>query len=324
MRGRVVTPGEPPAIGSAIRTLRQWFDSSVLPEIDPGRERDIDWGRLLPFIGMHVACLGVIWVGVSAVAVWTAVGLYFVRMFAITGFYHRYFSHRSFRTSRVAQFVFAVLGASSVQRGPLWWAAHHRNHHRHSDQSGDTHSPTQDGIVWSHMGWFCARLNFRTKTEAVSDLCRFPELRFLDRYDVVVPVGLALALFAAGVVLGSSAPELGTSGMQMLVWGFFVSTVVLFHATFTINSLAHRFGGRRYDTTDDSRNNLWLALITLGEGWHNNHHHYPHSVRQGFRWWEIDVTFYLLKGMQKIGLIWDLKPVPARSMKATASARAES
>ncbi|MGA1498323.1 MAG: acyl-CoA desaturase, partial [Steroidobacteraceae bacterium] len=247
----------------------------------------------------------------SAVAVATAAFLYFIRMFAITGFYHRYFSHRSFRTSRLMQFLFGVLGASSVQRGPLWWAAHHRHHHAYSDRPEDPHSPREKGFLMSHVGWFLTRGGFRPDMTRVRDLERYPELRWLDRYDIAIPVLLALGLFAVGGWLERSHPSLGTSAGQMLVWGFFISTVVLYHATYTINSLCHVFGSRRYDTGDDSRNNPWLALITLGEGWHNNHHHYPSSVRQGFYWWEIDITWYLLKAMSWLGLVWDLKPIPA-------------
>ncbi|HET9066588.1 MAG TPA: acyl-CoA desaturase [Gemmatimonadales bacterium] len=253
---------------------------------------------------MHLACLGVFWVGWNTAAILTAIALYLVRMFAITGFYHRYFSHRSFTMSRPVQFGFAMLGASSAQRGPLWWAAHHRKHHRHADTEHDVHSPRQHGFWWSHMGWITSAANFPTDMKEVSDLARFPELRWLNRYDVVVPALLALALFLLG-------------GWTLLVWGFFVSTVVLFHGTCLINSLAHQLGSRRYDTDDDSRNSLLLALITLGEGWHNNHHRYPGAARQGFFWWEIDLTYYGLKALEALGVIRDLRPVPARVLRAT-------
>jgi stearoyl-CoA desaturase (Delta-9 desaturase) len=270
----------------------------------------IDWIRVLPFLFMHAACVAVIWVGVSTTAVIATVALYVVRMFAVTGFYHRYFSHRAFKTSRASQFVFAVLGASCVQRGPIWWAAHHRHHHAHSDQPGDVHSPRQRGFVWSHLGWFLSRRHFSPDLSRVRDLLRYPELRLLDRYDILIPVVLAAALWIAGAALEHWAPSLGANGWQLLVWGFFVSTVFCYHATYTINSLSHRFGKRRFATPDDSRNNLWLALLTFGEGWHNNHHHYPASARQGFYWWEIDITYYGLKLLQALGVIWDLKPVP--------------
>jgi stearoyl-CoA desaturase (delta-9 desaturase) len=271
----------------------------------------IDWLRAAPFLAMHLACLAVFAVGVSPVALAVAAALYALRMFALTAFYHRYFSHRTFRASRPVQLLFAVIGASSVQRGPLWWAAHHRNHHRYTEPSSDPHSPTVHGFWWSHAGWFLTREGFRTDWSRIPDLAKFPELRWLDRYDTLVPIALAGGLYALGAWLQHAMPQLGTSGAQMLVWGFFVSTVVLFHATVTINSLAHRFGTRRFDTTDDSRNNPWLALLTFGEGWHNNHHFFPGTVRQGFRWWEVDLTWYGLRILSALRLVRDLKPIPA-------------
>lgn len=292
------------------RTLLRWFDTSVEAPLDEHADR-IDWLRTFPFIAMHLACFGVIWVGVSWFAVAVAMALYALRMFALTGFYHRYFSHKAFRTSRVVQFVFAAIGATCVQRGPLWWAAHHRHHHRHTDTPADLHSPRQHGFWWSHMGWFLTPRGFRTPWDAIPDLRKFPELRLLDRFDIVLPVLLAVGLYQLGGWLEGAHPGLGTNGPQLLVWGFFVSTIVLFHATVTINSLAHVFGSRRFDTRDDSRNNWWLALITFGEGWHNNHHHFPGSARQGFRWWEYDLTWYGLTLMSWMGLVRDLKPVPA-------------
>lgn len=277
-----------------------WFDSAAAPL---ALEDRFDWLRVLPFLAMHAMCLGVLWVGWSWTAVAVAAGLYVVRMFAITGFYHRYFSHRTFRTSRAGQLLFAVLGASAAQRGPLWWAAHHRRHHRHADTERDVHSPRHHGLLWAHMGWITSPANFPTDLSQVPDLAKYPELRFLDRFDVAVPAALAVGLYAAG-------------GLQLLIWGFFVSTVVLFHGTCTINSLAHRLGSRRYDTPDDSRNSLLLALVTLGEGWHNNHHRYPGAVRQGFRWWELDLTYYGLRLLALVRVIRDLRPVPARLLEA--------
>lgn len=307
------TPTAPTASHGRIRSsLRQWFDTGAPAAADDRRADRIDWLRAVPFALIHVACVAALWTGVSAVAVLTAATLYAVRMFALTGFYHRYFSHRTFRTSRAVQFAFALIGAACVQRGPLWWAAHHRHHHRHADTALDPHSPTVRGFLWSHMGWFLTPRAFATDLKRVPDLARFPELRLLDRFDTLVPAVLALALYGLGAWLGRTQPGLHTSGMQMLAWGFFVSTVVLFHATVTINSLAHRFGSRRFATRDESRNNLWLALLTFGEGWHNNHHFFPGSARQGFRWWEIDLTWYGLKLMSLLGLVRDLKPVPAR------------
>jgi stearoyl-CoA desaturase (delta-9 desaturase) len=293
------------------RSFVGWFDSEAsAAAIAAAPPRQIDYPRLLPFVGLHLACLAVIWVGLSAVAVGIAVALYALRLFAVTGFYHRYFSHRAFRTSRIAQFIFAALGASATQRGPLWWASHHRHHHAHADQVDDPHSARQHGFVWSHLGWFLACGNFATRHAMVPDFARFSELRLLDRFDVFIPVALGAGLYILGGALAQYAPGLGTDGLQLVVWGYCVSTVALYHATFTINSLAHRYGRRRYATRDDSRNNFWLALLTFGEGWHNNHHHYPGAARQGFYWWEIDLTYYGLRLLAALGLIWDLKQVP--------------
>jgi len=308
--GRRVCP-EPRRHRRLLRAIRRWFDAGSAAEMNPEREDRIEWLRALPFLAMHLACFGVIWTGVSTISLIVAIALYALRMFALTGFYHRYFAHRTFQASRTVQFVFALLGAACVQRGPLWWAAHHRHHHRHADTLSDPHSPRVHGFLWSHTGWFLTPRNFRTDLSRVPDLAKFPELRWLDRYDMVVPVTLAVCLYVAGSILHRLAPELGTNGSQMLVWGFFISTIALFHATVTINSLAHRFGQRPFETKDESRNNLWLALITFGEGWHNNHHFFPGSSRQGFRWWEVDLTWYGLKLMAALGLVSGLKPVPA-------------
>jgi stearoyl-CoA desaturase (delta-9 desaturase) len=322
------------AIGSAIDTVRDahvpkakpgfwnrvvryplsWFDTGVRAKsqakVAPADLDKIDWTRIIPFAALHLACFGVIWVGVSPIAVGMAVAMYLVRMFAITGIYHRYFSHKSYKTSRFVQFLFGVLGASAVQRGPIWWAAHHRHHHAFSDRPEDIHSPKQHGFWRSHMGWFLSHRGFAPDLKFVRDLTRFPELRFLDRFDIFVPVLMGVGMFFLGVVLEKTAPSLGTTGGQMLVWGFFISTIACYHGTYTINSLSHVFGRQRYRTGDTSRNNWFLALITLGEGWHNNHHYYPNSTRQGFYWYEIDITYYVLKTMSWVGLIWDLKPVP--------------
>jgi stearoyl-CoA desaturase (delta-9 desaturase) len=231
-------------------------------------------------------------------------------MFAVTGCYHRYFSHKTYTTSRAGQFVLALLGATAVQRGPLWWAYHHRHHHRHSDEPDDAHSPHVHGFWWSHIGWISSRRNFPTDYSQVRDLARYPELVFLNRFDAVVPALFALAIWSLGHFLGVHAPSLGTNGGQLLVWGFFVSTTALFHGTSCINSMAHLMGRRRYETEDDSRNSFILALVTLGEGWHNNHHRYQAAPRNGFYWWEFDPTYYGLKALSWTGLIWDLKRVP--------------
>ena len=294
----------------ALAVIR-WFDTDAQTPPTTGDDpRKVDWLRIVPLIFMHLMCLGVIWVGWSWAAVAAALFFYLVRMFAITAFYHRYFSHKAFKANRFWQFVFGVLGNASVQRGPLWWAAHHRHHHRFTDQVLDVHSPSRHGFWWSHIGWMTSKANFPTQYKFVKEWTRFPELRWLNRFDTVVPVLLALVIFIFGDILRRFAPHLETNGMQMLIWGFFISTVVLLHGTVTINSFDHMYGSRRYDTADTSRNNPLLALITLGEGWHNNHHHYAVAARQGFYWWEFDITYYLLVFLSWLGIVRDLRPVP--------------
>ncbi len=296
-----------------VTLLKQWWDTDHEADaLVTAREDRFDLRRSIPYIFLHLGCLLVLWVGWSPVAVGVAVFLYAVRMFAVTAFYHRYFSHRAFRTSRFMQFVFAVLGNTSMQRGPLWWAATHRHHHQHSDEEEDKHSPVQSGFWWAHFGWLTSASNFPTDYSKINDLTKFPELMFLNRRCMVVPLVYGAFLWAIGASLAQWAPSLGVNGAQLFVWGFFVSTVVLLHGTLLVNSLAHTFGKRRFDTGDDSRNSLFIALVTLGEGWHNNHHRYAGSARQGFYWWEIDVSYYLLRVLAWMGLIWDLRPVPQR------------
>ena len=268
------------------------------------------WNYFWHFIILHLGCIFVFQVGFSWIALFSCFFLYALRMFAITGFYHRYFSHRAFKTSRLFQFVMAVIGNASIQKGPLWWAAHHRDHHRYSDKPKDLHSPVQKGFWYSHIGWITVENNLKTRFENVSDLRKYPELIFLDRFDWVIPLVYAALLYLIWAYLQNAFPQSQTSGPQLLIWGGFLSSVLLFHATCTINSLSHVFGSQRYQTGDSSRNNFLLSLITMGEGWHNNHHHYPGSVRQGFFWWEIDITFYILKLLECLGLVWDLHPVP--------------
>ncbi|HVW25410.1 MAG TPA: acyl-CoA desaturase [Polyangiaceae bacterium] len=262
-----------------------------------GRGR-IDWVGSLPFFAVHVAAVvGVALLGWSWSGFALAVGLYYLRMFGVTGGYHRYFSHRSFRTSRAFQLVLALLAMTSVQKGVLWWASHHRVHHKLSDQPGDVHSVLHDGFLWSHVGWILSYDHQKTDGERVRDLEKFPELRFLNRWYFLPAIGFGVLTFVLGSWWG-------------LVWGFLVSTTLLWHGTFTINSLSHMIGRRRYATTDNSRNNLALALITMGEGWHNNHHYYQRATNQGFFWWEIDLTYYVLRLLQAVGLVWDLHRPP--------------
>lgn len=316
-------------VRSVLVSVLKWFDADcAASDIEKLKEKpdQVEWIRTIPFAFLHAGCLGVIWTGWSWFAVATAIALYFVRMFAVTGFYHRYFSHRTFSTSRFGQFLFAVWGGTCVQRGALWWAYTHRHHHQHSDEECDKHSPRQHGFLWAHIGWITSAKNFPTDYRRVKDLAKYPELVFLNRFDWIVPVLFATSLFLIGKLLESKLPGWGVTGGQLLVWGFFISTTALFHGTACINSLAHVFGTQRYKTGDDSRNSLFLSLITLGEGWHNNHHKHMGCVRQGFYWWEIDITYYVLKMMSWTGLIWDLRPVPKDaydSQRQLASAPAE-
>lgn len=259
---------------------------------------------------MHLGCLGVFVTGGSPIAIGLAIASYLIRAFGLTAFYHRYFAHRAFRTSRWFQFVGAMMGCLAMQKGPLWWAAHHREHHRRSDREGDVHSPHVSGILWSHLGWFLTTRNGPLRSQFVRDWLTFPELRVLDRFAPFVALAYGGFVYLLGEGLSAVWPGLNTNGPQLLVWCFFLSTVALYHATYSVNSLAHLIGTRRFPTADRSRNNLIIALFTLGEGWHNNHHHYPSAARQGFYWWEVDVTYYVLLGLDRLGLIWKLRTVP--------------
>jgi len=263
---------------------------------------DILYPSAVPFVLVHLACLAAIWTGITWESLGMCVVLYWARIFGIGAGYHRYFSHRAYSTSRVFQFLLAVLSQSTAQKSVLWWASKHRHHHLHSDTERDVHSPRHTGFVYSHLGWIFSRKHDKADLVKVADLSRYPELMWLHRYELVPPVALALICFALG-------------GWPGLVIGFFWSTVLVYHATFCINSLAHVRGRQRYLTADNSRNNWVLAVFTMGEGWHNNHHAYQSSVRQGFRAWEIDPTFYVLEALAWLRIVWDLKTPPASVLR---------
>jgi stearoyl-CoA desaturase (delta-9 desaturase) len=292
------------------QSLIKWVANQNLYDPEIKYPDKIDWLRALPFILLNLSVVAVFWVGFSWVALTTALILWVTRVFSIGAFYHRYFSHRTYKANRFWQFIFAIMGATAVQRGPLWWATHHRQHHMYADEYEDAHSPVKHGFLWSHIGWFMSKKHYYYNPERVKDLARFPELVFLDRFDSLVPLLLATSLFVAGVLMHRYAPGLGTTGWQMFIWGFSISTIAVFHTTVSINSISHRWGKRRFQTKDNSRNSLFLALLTLGEGWHNNHHHYPGTARQGFMWWEVDITFYVLKLMERLRIISDVRGVP--------------
>ncbi len=288
-------PSVIPVLSKPARSARRW--------------RDYEWSTIGPFLLSHLAPLGAFWVAVpSNVWIWF-LALYAIRMFGVTGGYHRYFAHRTYKTSRVFQFVLAFIAQSSAQRGVLWWAAHHRDHHKYSDTKRDVHSPVVEGFWYAHMGWLYHH-NSETKLERVRDLAKYPELRFLNQYWLLPPIVMGAAVAAI-------------AGWGVLLVGFMGSTVLCWHSTFFINSLAHVWGSRRYNTTDDSRNNFWLALLTMGEGWHNNHHHHMGCARQGFFWWEIDFSYYTIKGLEKLGLVWDVREPPAGVVHNTAAALRE-
>ena len=276
--------------------------SNLEERADSASSTDIVYPSAIPFVIVHLACLAAIWTGVTVEAVAIGVGLYWLRIFAIGAGYHRYFSHRAYETSRAFQFVLAFMAQTTAQKSVLWWAVNHREHHLHSDTELDVHSPRHFGFVYSHVGWIFARRQNETNLSRVADLAQYPELMWLHRYELAPAVALALICFAV-------------AGWPGLIVGFFWSTVAVYHATFCINSIAHLTGRRRYVTGDDSRNNWLLAIITMGEGWHNNHHAFQSSARQGFRWWEYDPTFYLLKLFERLGLVWNLKRPTAEVLR---------
>jgi len=251
-------------------------------------------GAIVPFALLHLGLLAVFFVPFSWSCVALMAATYAVRMFGVTAGYHRYFSHRSYKMGRIPQFLMAWLAQTSSQKGVLWWAAHHRDHHQNSDLESDIHSPWQSGFWWSHVGWVISNDFDNYDPRRIQDFGKFPELRWLNRWHWVPTALLGAAIYFS-------------LGLSAFIWGYIVSTVILFHCTFSINSLAHIWGSRRFETPDQSRNNLWLALVTMGEGWHNNHHRFMHSCRQGLCWWEVDFTFYVLKLFSWLGLARELR-----------------
>jgi stearoyl-CoA desaturase (Delta-9 desaturase) len=250
------------------------------------------------FIALHLACLLVFVYPPTWSLVALAVVSYVVRMWAITAGYHRYFAHRTYRTSRVFQFILGLIGTTAMENGPLWWASWHRRHHLHADTPLDSHSPRVHGFLSAHIGWVFDPRYDQTDLSNVRDLTRFPELRWLERLSWVPLVLLVLLCLAI-------------AGIPGVIWGFVVSTLAVNHATFCVNSVTHIWGSRRYDTPDSSRNNAVVAVLTLGEGWHNNHHFYMSSARQGFAWWELDVSFYTLKVLSWLRVVRDVRSPPA-------------
>ena len=266
----------------------------------------------IAFLIVHLLPLAALWTGATLFDWIICAFLYFFRMFWITGGYHRYFAHKSYKTSRWFQFVIAFLAQTSAQKGALWWAAHHRHHHRHSDTPEDPHSMKLYGFWYSHVGWIIGPDYKETDYKTIGDYAKYPELVWLNKHYLVPPVTLAVLVTALGAWVNGGSPLLMFThhGLSTLFVGFFLSTIITYHGTFSINSIMHKFGKQRYESGDESKNSLWLALLTLGEGWHNNHHYYEVAARQGFFWWEIDITYYGLKVLSWMGRIHDLKGVP--------------
>jgi stearoyl-CoA desaturase (delta-9 desaturase) len=260
-------------------------------------------GAVLPFLLLHLGLAAVFFYPPTGRLWLWLIGSYCIRMFGITAGYHRYFGHRSYKLGRPAQFIMGFLAQTSAQKGILWWAAQHRDHHLHSDEEEDVHSPLQRGFWWSHVGWILSNEHDAYDLKRVADLARFPELRWLDRHHWVPTVAYGAAIYLLG-------------GPAAFVWGYVVATVLLYHCTFAINSVAHLLGSRRFNTPDHSRNNAVLALLTFGEGWHNNHHFSMNSCRQGYRWWEFDLTYSLLKVLSWVGIARDLRPFRVSASRA--------
>jgi stearoyl-CoA desaturase (delta-9 desaturase) len=276
---RIIENGDHPLARTCRTTIFQYWD-------------------FVPFLSIHVMCLWAFQTGIRPEWIMLAVASYYLRMFGVTAGYHRYFSHRSYKTGRVFQFLLAFLAMTSAQKGVLWWAAHHRHHHRYSDQEADVHSPSQKGFWSAHVGWMLSKESARTEFKRVKDFSRYPELHFLNRYHYIPPFLYALFIYALW-------------GFPGLVWGFFISTTALYHCTFFINSLTHMVGRARYKSNDRSKNSFVLALLCCGEGWHNNHHHYQSAVNQGWFWWEVDLSYYVLSVLSWAGIVWDLRAPPA-------------
>lgn len=281
-------------------------------ELMPEQRRKPILKQEIAFGIVHLIPLAAIWTGATWFDWTVCVFLYVTRMFWVTGGYHRYFAHKSYKTSRWFQFVIAFMAMTSAQKGVLWWAAHHRHHHRHSDTPKDPHSMLIYGFWYSHVGWIVGPDFKETDYKTIGDYAKYPELMWLNKHYLVPPVTLAIVVTAIGAWVNGGSPLLMFThfGLSTLFIGFFLSTVILYHGTFSINSIMHHFGRQRYESNDESKNSLWLALLTLGEGWHNNHHYYEVTAKQGFFWWEIDFTYYGLKVLSWLGLIWDLKGVP--------------
>lgn len=287
------------------------------PSIQPGERVSIVKFRVWL---LHAASCLAFFIPVTRELVLVAVIGFFVRVFSWEAGSHRYFSHRSFKTTRAFQLFLAVLSAASAQRGPIWWATHHRRHHRFSDKKGDPHSPIQQGFWHAHMGWLFDQDKLSTDLNDAKDLSRYPELVFINKYHYVFPYAVLTAFF----VLGHFTSLFGRTGIGIsaAIWGFFVPTLLSLHSTFLVNTITHGqpikwIRSRRFSTSDASCNSWIFSIPTMGASWHNNHHRYMNSARAGFYWWEMDLTFYVLKALSVLGIVWDLNEVPKKVLQET-------
>lgn len=307
----MVVPPTPLAAEPSVALITPPAGTPALPTEDTAVKRGLgSYMTAVSFTALHLAAIvGVFLVPVTWVGLALFVALYSIRVFGLTAGYHRYFAHRGYKTGRVFQFLIGCMGASALQRGPIWWAGHHRSHHKHSDTDQDVHSPVTGSVWWSHIGWVLSNQFGNTPWEQMRDWEKYPEIRWLNRWDLAPGILVAPFCFGVGYLAGG-----WEYALSALVWGFFVSTVAVYHVTFMVNSVCHLFGSRRYATADESRNNWLVGLLTFGEGWHNNHHHYPSAARQGFKWWELDISYGILKALSWVGVVWDLRQPTPRAL----------
>ncbi len=253
---------------------------------------------LAPLISVHLALFAIPFVSVTIVSMIILFVMTRISGLGITVGFHRYLSHHAFKTSRVFQFLMAVAGCTALQKGPLWWVIHHREHHKHSDTEQDVHSPVVDGFWYGHCGWLFARDLMKPDHASVKDLMKYPELYWLDRFWMIPGLLAAIACYLID----------GTSG---LIYGYCLSTVLIFQVTFAVNSVGHRWGPQRYATGEGSRNNWLLGYLAMGDGWHNNHHRAPTSARHGFAWYELDLSYAMIRLLRRCRIVWDVRQPPA-------------
>lgn len=278
---------------------------------------NISYSNASRIILFHLSVVLVFISGYSFTALITFLILYLARLFVITGFYHRYYSHQSYQTSRWLQFILTLIGTSAGQQGPLSWATSHITHHQHADTRGDPHSPVLTSGLYAHIGWLMQKDALPTNDKLVKPFLKFPEIVFLDRYHYLGTTGLIISLALLGTFLSTHHPELGTSALQLVSWGFILSTLLILHGACLVNSVAHLYGYRRFRTTDNSHNVWWLFPLTLGDNWHNNHHHTPRSASFSYAWWEVDIIYLCILLLEKSGLVWNVKRPQHQNKKWT-------